>query len=117
MSGSYSLGLATCSGASGTQVASVFDNVSVSSTLPPPPEVSPIAPDAPLPKLEALTLEEDTIDFNITGDATGNWTLQESTDFVNWTPLQTIYLPAGGLQHSEADDRGAKRFFRLKSSP
>jgi hypothetical protein len=89
----------------------------VTNTLPPPPEVSPLIPDAPLPILEALTLGPDTIGFAITGEATGSWTLQESTDFVNWTSLQTIDLTAGGLQHSEADDRGALRFFRLQSDP
>jgi len=117
MANNYSLGLAICSGSSGTPNTAVFDNVSVTNTLPPPPEVSPLIPDAPLPILEALTLGPDTIGFAITGEATGSWTLQESTDFVNWTSLQTIDLTAGGLQHSEADDRGALRFFRLQSDP
>ncbi|MCW1925897.1 Ig-like domain-containing protein [Luteolibacter arcticus] len=117
MSASYSLGLAACSGASGTTVASVFDNVSVSSTLPPPPEVSPTTPEDPLPKIEEFTLEDGTVDFNITGEATGLWTLEESTDFLTWSPLQTMTLEAGGLQHSEADERGEKRFLRLRSEP
>jgi regulation of enolase protein 1 (concanavalin A-like superfamily) len=116
MSGSYSVGLAACSGASGTPVASVFDNVNVSSTLP-PPLVNPVFPDSPLPKLEAVTLGDGTIGFNVTGESGGNWILQESTDAVNWTPLQTFTLPASGLQHSEADERGATRFFRLRSNP
>ncbi|MCW1925901.1 InlB B-repeat-containing protein [Luteolibacter arcticus] len=117
MSASYSLGMAACSGASDTTVASVFDNVSVSSTLPPPPEVNPTTPEDPLPKIEAFTLEDGTVDFNVTGEATGLWTLEESTDFVTWSPLQTMTLEAGGLQHSEADERGEKRFLRLKSEP
>ncbi|MCW1923070.1 tandem-95 repeat protein [Luteolibacter arcticus] len=116
MSGNYSLGMAACSGASGTTVASVFDNVSVSSTLPSPP-VNPVFSGDPLPKLEGFTLEDGTVDFNITGEAAGIWTLEESTDFVTWSPLQTMTLEAGGLQHSEADERGAKRFLRLQSSP
>ncbi|MES2924686.1 MAG: Calx-beta domain-containing protein [Verrucomicrobiota bacterium] len=114
MNANYSLGLATCSGASGTPNASVFDNVSVSNTATGP---AASIPPTSLPTLGALTLEEDTVSFAGTGDPGSTWLLQESTDFVNWTPLQTITLIDGSIQHSEADDRLQQRFFRLQASP
>ena len=114
MANNYSLGFATCSGASGTPNASVFDSVSVSNTVAAP--VASIAP-ATLPTLGALTLEEDTISFSITAEEPGTWVLEESTDFATWTPLQTITLPAGGIQHREADELQARRFFRLHANP
>jgi hypothetical protein len=101
-------------GSSGTPNASVFDNVSVTSTV-----TAPGAPNPPttLPTLGALTLEEDFVRFDITSEEPGTWVLEESSDFATWTPLQTITLTGETIEHREADDRGAKRFFRLQSSP
>ncbi|RYD64601.1 MAG: hypothetical protein EOP83_09350 [Verrucomicrobiaceae bacterium] len=67
--------------------------------------------------MEAFTLEDEAVSFNLTGQATGIWALQESPDFLNWSTLQTFDVTAGDLQHSEAHDRGAQRFFRLQSNP
>ncbi|MES2919982.1 MAG: LamG-like jellyroll fold domain-containing protein [Verrucomicrobiota bacterium] len=118
MANSYSLGLATCSGAGGTPNASVFDNVSVSNPAPAAP-IEPAVSTAPasLPALGAFTLDEGTVSFAVTGDPNSKWLIQESTDFVNWKPLQTINLIDGSIQHNEADERGAKRFFRMQASP
>ena len=109
-----SVGLAVCSGASGTPIASVFDNVSLTGLVTAP--AAPIVPTT-LPTMGELVLDDDAFSFSITGEPEGTWILQESTDLEVWTPLQTLSLPGGTVHHSEGDDRGEKRFFRLQAAP
>ena len=92
----------------------MFDNVSVTGAVTAP--AAPIVPNT-LPTMGELVLEDDAVDFSITGEPESNWILQESTDLEVWTSLQTLSLPGGTVHHSEGDDRGEKRFFRLQAAP
>lgn len=111
MAGSYGLGLAVCSGSSSTTNLSVFDSVSVTNTvMAGAPLVAPSRP-----TIGPLTLGNEMVSFSITNETNSTWLLQDSTNGVTWTPLQTITINDGAVQHSEADDRRALRLFRLQS--
>ncbi len=111
----YTLGLAVCSGSGSDLNASVFDNVIVTnsanfgSTL----TATPSTP----ANISALNLSADSVSFTVTGETNTVWQLEESTDLINWTPLQNVGFVEGTLQQQEADDARPQRFLRLHWIP
>jgi hypothetical protein len=110
MATSYSLGLAVCSGSSSTTNRSVFDSVSVTSGVMAnatsvPPSWATFGP---------LSFEDGAVGFTVMGALNSTWLLEESSDGVRWSPLQTITLVGGAIRQSEADDRRPLRLFRLR---
>jgi len=57
------------------------------------------------------------IEGQSTGEAESVWQLEESTDLTNWTPVQSVTLIDGSIQHSEADAVQLRRYFRLLGAP
>jgi hypothetical protein len=109
ISASYSVGLAVCSGSSATPNLSMFDKVTVTNTnVAAAPVSSPPSP----PTISSVTLTPDLVNFTVSGEADSIWLLEESTDLVHWTPVQSVTLVDGIIQHSEADDAQPRRFFR-----
>src|SRR5262249_45690274 len=111
MASSVNLGLAVCSGSSSTTNLSVFDNVSLTNTV--------LTGSAPFSSTGTatfgpLTVQNESVDFQVTGDPDLMWQLEESTDAINWTPLQSFRLLGGSIQHSEADTQQPVRLLRLK---
>jgi regulation of enolase protein 1 (concanavalin A-like superfamily) len=114
MNTSYSLGLAVCSGGSGSTNLSVFDNVTVTNGV-----IAATPPSTPPPPatISSLTLSPDQVSFSVTGEADSVWLLQESTDLIHWTPVQSVSLIDGTIQHNEADAAQPRRFFRFIWAP
>lgn len=109
---SCSGGMAVCSGSSTTLNTSVFDSVSVTNAvLTPAAQVLPLAP----AELGPITFDADTARFTVSGATNSVWQLQESSDGVTWSTLQSLTLIDGAVQQSEADDARPMRLFRLSA--
>lgn len=116
IAGNYALGLAVCSGTSGTITTAQFDGVLVTNTttIGQMPAVSTNNPVNAT--LTSAAVASDLFNFSITGDSNVIWQLEESTDLQVWNVLQTIGTIDGTVQHSEGNDGQARRFFRLQST-
>ena len=54
--------------------------------------------------------------FSISGDASGTYVVDASADLINWTPIQTNAVPAGGIMTVQDPTTGEpRRFYRVRS--
>ena len=110
----YYLGLAVCSGTGSDLNTSAFDNVLATNSAN--IVFTPAMPANPA-VIGPLGLGPESINFIVSGDTNSIWQLEESTDLINWTPLQTVGLVNQTLQQVEADDARPARFLRLRWMP
>jgi regulation of enolase protein 1 (concanavalin A-like superfamily) len=118
MASTCTVGLAVCSSSGSTTNLSVFDSVSLSSTVMSSTAVAKDqSPGSPLAAFGPLALEPDVVTFQATGETNTVWQLEDSADGATWTPLQTFTLIKGAIHHSEADVRQDMRLLRLRWIP
>jgi regulation of enolase protein 1 (concanavalin A-like superfamily) len=109
-------GLVVSSGASGTLNTAVFDNVTLTNNSGGSLFHSNSLLQASA-QMKSFNVGAGTADFTIVGANDTLWELQESSDMITWTTLDTINLIGGSVDHAQGDDARPVRFFRLVLAP
>lgn len=104
------IGLAVSSGNSNILNTAVFSSVTVTNQAftqgNPPPQGTGVS------QFENFAAGDGIVSFTVTGS--GLWTLETSTNLVDWTSLgEEMNIINGSVDHSQNDDGGVTRFYQL----